>query len=910
MPSFDPKLDVVVSDTPTCLKCNYRDAVPGASYCVRCATPRDIPANDAPTAELAKRELAARELAKRRLLPFICRLKPDYKVGWFHQDLAARLERFARRCERRESPSMIINCPPRHGKPLSASFTDVFTTEGWKKHGELQPGDFVFSPSGKPVKVLANTGPIYTADYEVEFSNGEKLLAGPHHEWVVYDRASRKWRTVETEFFVENVTRGTTSGEPRRLRSGSRSTYQLPPVAPLQLRERRLSLDPYVLGAWLGDGSSGSPRLTHAPDETEIVAQIAACGYTPTSVTTHKTTGVKTTYFGRTVGFPDSTSLLSRLRKLDVLDNKHIPPQYMLGSIDQRLRLLAGLIDTDGSTNTTTGRVRFTTCSERLCRDVAELARTFGWRVGVLEAQPVLSTSGIQGRQITYVVAFQPDIPIPVRLERKRVTRFPVQRRIGIVAVRRVDNPTPANCITVDSEDGLYLAGRCLVPTHNSEQASKGLVAWYLGRNPADEIISATHSDKLAIDNSRDVLDYVNAPAYQSVFPGMQLKKDAKGATGWRTTEGGAYKPVGVGAGVAGYGANLLIIDDPHRDKDAYSETVRANILRWYKSSARTRFMPGAGQLIIQTRWVHDDLTGSLIEEEGLIEDGGKWELVCYPAQATHDEYRLGNGMVVHNYVEGAKLLRKEGEYLHPERYPPDEMEKHKADPVVWAALYQQQPSAGDAAMFKRESLRFCKLKDIPKGLTLYVTCDLALSQSARSDYTVFLVAGIDEDDTIWVVDLIREKWDSYDIVENLLDLYEERSPELIGVEKSHASIAIDPFLNKRMTERRLYGVPIEPMEHGNKDKILRARPIQARIRQGKVMFPEDAPWMPEFLKELDQFPVGKHDDQVDALAYLGQLLEDLMKVRNRSDRAEKAKKSWRDKLKQHRKGKKSWQTA
>ena len=444
-------------------------------------------------------------------------------------------------------------------------------------------------------------------------------------------------------------------------------------------------------------------------------------------------------------------------------------------------------------------------------------------------------------------------------------------------------------------------------PRHGkSEQTSRCLPAWALGRNPEWSIISATHSDRLATDNSRDVLAIMNDPLYQTVFPEVALDKNAKGAMGWRTNRGGRYKPLGVGAGISGYGANILIIDDPHRDKDAYSETVRASIWRWYKSSARTRLMPGGGQLIIQTRWVLDDLTGMVLDEEGTVDEGGEWELVCYPAEAVEDEYRLPDGRVVHEEQEGAVLLRRKGEALDPERYPLESLEQHKADPVTWAALYQQNPVAEGAGTVSEELLAQCEclLSDVPKQLVHYTTWDTAVSQNDASCNSAAATGGVDKDGVLWIVDARQGRWDSLELAEIMIGMFRRYRQERVGVEKTNHSVAVKPFLERYIEENREYGLVVEDLEHGNKDKVMRARPMQAMMRAGKVRIPKDASWYPMLREELLRFP-AKPNDLADAFFYLGQLLATMDRPHEARPRA---KRSWRDKVR--RRSRKSWRLA
>ena len=852
-----------------CLTCDKRTEA-GSPYCKRCVgkTMRDL--RRAPPlahsdvldpTSAVDQELAARELSRRRLLPFVLRMNETYMASWFHQDLAARLERFSKRIVAGESPCLIINVPPRHGK-LLADDTPILTTNGWTTHGGLRSGDYVFSLDGLPTRVEAISEP-GTANVRLTFSNGASLVCHEAHEWVVYDRKTRQEHVVETRWL-----------EAQDLRTSRQARFVLPKAPALSMANRKYMMPPYVLGAWLGDGASRRPIIAHDHCEDEVINAVHAAGYVSSGLDVNHTTGVLTTRFSGP-GTGGMGRMTAELKMLGVLGNKHIPAQYKLGSIAQRLELMAGLIDTDGSVDAHK-QVRITTVSQRLANDVTDVCRSLGWRTAVYEAAPRLSTSGIQGRQVVYTVSFFPDLEIPTQLARKRPPLCANKRRIAITSIERVD-PVPGRCIQVASPDGVYLAGRHLMPTHNSELASKAFVAWHLGRNPKHQVIAATHSDKLALDNSRDVLEYVTDARYQVLFPNTHLKADNKGATGWRTTRGGSYKPVGVGAGIAGYGAHVLIIDDPHRDQDAYSETVRDNILRWRNSSAKTRLMPGGGQLLIQTRWVLDDLTGRVLEDEGRIEEGGRWEVVCYPAVAEEDEYRTPSGRIIYVPELGAQLLRKKGEALHPERYSLEALNEHRKDAVVWAALYQQNPTAGDAAIFKYDEMSLCEMADIPTNLRYYTTCDFALSTAQRGDFCVLMHCGVDERDNLWVVDVEHGKWDGLEIAERVIESYVRYKQDIIGIEKNHMEMAIKPFLDKMLEERGIYGLNYEALEHGNRDKVARARPIQARIRQGKVRIPKDAPWSAGLIKELVEFPVGRHDDQVDALAWMGQMLENMI---------------------------------
>jgi predicted phage terminase large subunit-like protein len=397
-------------------------------------------------------------------------------------------------------------------------------------------------------------------------------------------------------------------------------------------------------------------------------------------------------------------------------------------------------------------------------------------------------------------------------------------------------------------------------PRHGkSEIASVNFPAWYLGRNPKHEIISATYAGSLALGFSRKVRALLRDDLYKTAFK-TRLDPDNQNAEGWMTSKGGGYIPAGVGGPITGKGAHILIIDDPIKNaEEAESETSRASIKAWYQTTAYTRLAPGGGVLIIQTRWHDDDLSGWL-EALGEKDEGDKWDIVCYPAEAIKNE-----------------KYRRKGEALHEARYPHEALMRIKkaVGPRTWQALYQQDPASEDGDYFKRDMFQWYT-GDPPKRLTKYAAWDLAIGKGDRNDYTVGAVVGIDDDDNMWLLDIRRGRWDSFEIVEQMLDVYRTWGPETTGIEKGQLSMAIGPYLEQRITEERLYGMHVKDLPPGRRDKESRARAIQGRMKQGKVRFPKEAPWLDTLLHEMLRFPNGVHDDIVDALAWVGLMLQEM----------------------------------
>jgi hypothetical protein len=181
---------------------------------------------------------------------------------------------------------------------------------------------------------------------------------------------------------------------------------------------------------------------------------------------------------------------------------KHIPDEYFTASIEQRLQLLAGLLDTDGNLRKKEHRYVFTTSDKKLKDDVVKLISTFNWRTCIIEYQPQLSSSGIQGKKIYWTISFNPTMHIPCILERKQLFEFSKQRRTSIISIEKMQEKTEGNCITV--EGGIYLVGNTLIPTHNSRTATLA-TQWLLGRNPHYKIMTCSYNEKLSSKFSKQV---------------------------------------------------------------------------------------------------------------------------------------------------------------------------------------------------------------------------------------------------------------------------------------------------------------------------------------------------------------------------------------------------------------------
>jgi len=381
---------------------------------------------------------------------------PDDQTSWVIRDLLP------------VSGSAMIYGPPKARKPLALD-TPILTTDGWKTMGTLTVGDFVYGPHGRPARVAAKSDIFYDRPcYRVTFSDNSSIVCDAEHPWEVL--------FMHDKLSVIN-TRKTTAELAARVRTKCvrypRPCWSIALAQPLTLPERHdnLPIDPYVLGAWLGDGTRTTPQLTTA--DRGIRRIFHKRGYPlkkiPSSKYSYQITHANDGWRdGKRYGY-----MRDQLRQLNLIDNKHIPDAYLYGSLKTRMDLLYGLLDTDGgvskSTAARTDTAQFYNKNERLVHQVAFLARSLGGKATILSKRATLYGKDCG---IAYTVVMR--LPfVPFLLGRKQHKCRPCQERyLAITKIEPVDS-VPVQCITIDDPQHLFLAGTSLVPTCNTLAAQQ-----------------------------------------------------------------------------------------------------------------------------------------------------------------------------------------------------------------------------------------------------------------------------------------------------------------------------------------------------------------------------------------------------------------------------------------------------
>ena len=381
-------------------------------------------------------------------------------------------------------------------------------------------------------------------------------------------------------------------------------------------------------------------------------------------------------------------------------------------------------------------------------------------------------------------------------------------------------------------------------PRHTkSEFASYLFPAWMIGRKPEMKIIQATHTTELAVNFGRKVKNLLETEEYQEIFENCELSVDSKASGRWDTKSGGMYYAVGVGSNLAGRGGDLIVIDDPHSEQTAMSASGFENAWEWYTAGPRQRLQPGGAIVLVQTRWSEKDMTGNLIRQMTKDSIADQWEVVELPA------------------------ILPSGEPTWPEFWKREELEQVKASVPAyqWNAQYQQDPTAEELSILKREWWKVWDKEEVPNLQYVIQSYDTAFSKRETADYSaittwgVFYPLEIGGPPNLILLDAQKGRWDFPELKEIALDQYKFWDPETVIIEAKASGMPLTHELQNM-------GIPVVNFtpSRGN-DKLSRVHSISPLFEAGMIWAPEER-WAEDVIEECAAFPNGTHDDLVDSL--------------------------------------------
>jgi predicted phage terminase large subunit-like protein len=383
-----------------------------------------------------------------------------------------------------------------------------------------------------------------------------------------------------------------------------------------------------------------------------------------------------------------------------------------------------------------------------------------------------------------------------------------------------------------------------IAPRHGkSELISYLAPAWFLGKFPQKKVIMSSHTADLAMNFGRRVRNLVGSDLYKNIFSQVELQADSKSASRWGTNFNGEYFAIGVGGALAGRGADLFIIDDPHSEQEA--KTGRPEVFlpawEWFQSGPLQRLMPGGAIIVVMTRWSKLDLTGQIVSQMGREDGVDQWEVIQFPA------------------------IKDDGEPLWPEFWPIEELLAKKAalDVRYWNAQYLQEPTAEAGALIKREWWQIWNKENPPQCEFTIMSLDAAQEANNRADYNALTTWGVFFNEetnnyNIILLNSIKKRMEFPDLKKLVIEEYRDWEPDAFMVEKKSNGAAL-------YQELRRMGIPVGEFTPGKgQDKISRVNAVSDLFSAGIVWAP-DRRWAWEVIEECNDFPSGANDDLVDS---------------------------------------------
>jgi len=389
-----------------------------------------------------------------------------------------------------------------------------------------------------------------------------------------------------------------------------------------------------------------------------------------------------------------------------------------------------------------------------------------------------------------------------------------------------------------------------IAPRHSkSESTSYLLPAFYLGHFPDHKIIMASHTASLAEDFGRRVRNLIQNPDYHEIFERTEVASDQKASGKWSTAAGGQYYAVGVGGALAGRGADLLIIDDPHSEQAVRTDSKGTfeSCWAWFQTGPLQRLMPSGRILVVMTRWGVADLTGRLLQQAA--NGGEEWEVIELPA------------------------IMPSGKSLWPEMWPVEELiaKRDNMDPRYWSSQYMQNPTSEEGALIKREWWQVWPESKPPKCSFVIQSWDTAYTEKETADYSACTTWGVFEHNDpalpepvnhIMLLDAFRDRMGFPELKSVAKKHYEKWKPDAFIVEAKASGLPL-------IYELRGMGIPVQEYSPSrgkagvSNDKTARVNSI-TDLFASKFVWRPDTVWAKEVAEECAAFPNGKNDDYVD----------------------------------------------
>jgi len=382
-----------------------------------------------------------------------------------------------------------------------------------------------------------------------------------------------------------------------------------------------------------------------------------------------------------------------------------------------------------------------------------------------------------------------------------------------------------------------------MAPRHTkSEFASYLFPAWMMGKNPGMKIIQATHTTELAVNFGRKTKNLLEDERYQEIFPDVKLAADSKASGRWDTNKGGMYYAVGVGSNLAGRGGDLVIIDDPHSEQTAMSNSGFDDAWEWYTGGPRQRLQPGGSIVLVQTRWSEKDMTGQLVRSMAKDPLADQWEVVELPALFDDDTP------------------------CWPEYWSIEDLTAVRASIPAskWNAQYQQNPTGDDNAIIAREWWRRWERDTVPQLQYVIQSYDTAFSKRETSDFSAITTWGVFYPEeggppNLILLDSKKGRWDFPELKSQAFDMYHFWEPDTVIVEAKASGLPLTH-------ELRNTGIPVVNFtpSRGN-DKVSRVHAVSPLFEAGMVWAPDEV-FADEMIEEVAAFPNGENDDLVDSM--------------------------------------------